>query len=237
MSEWSIRRIHAISKLNNASTYLEIGVYMGDTFHPIDLPYKDAVDPSFKFDISLIANEQIRLFEMTSNQFFSSNLPKRHYDIVFLDGMHVFAQIFRDFSSALTLSHSRTVFLIDDTIPCDVYSSLPNHQQAVKERKRANPAGNDAWHGDVFKIILAIHDFFPTLTFATIMNSGNPQTIVWHEPRKNFIPLIDDFEKISRANYFDLSNYASAFNLTTEEAALDRLRQGLEKNKDANHLI
>ena len=232
MSEWSIRRIHAISELNNASNYLEIGVYMGQTFHHINLPFKDAVDPSFKFDISLVANEQIRLFEITSNQFFSSNLPRLNYDLVFLDGMHVFSQIFRDFTSALALSHSRTVFLIDDTIPCDVYSSLPNHQQAVQERKRANPSGNNnAWHGDVFKVILAINDFFPTLTFATITNNGNPQTIVWHEPRKNFIPLIDDFEKISRASYFDLSNYASAFKLTTEEDAINRLRQGLEKNK------
>lgn len=227
MSEWSLRRLNAIQSIAGAKSYLEIGVFGGATFLGVDLPYKDAVDPLFRFDIREHATELVRFFEMTSDEFFTSGQAYASYDLFFIDGLHTFEQTFRDFTAALSRSHHRSVFLIDDTVPNDVFSSLPDQALALKERGRSGREGDNRWHGDVYKVVLALHDFFPTLEFATIVDTGNPQTLVWHEPRADFRPVLGNFEMISRASYFDLANYAPAFRYATEAEALERLRSAM----------
>ena len=136
MGEWSVRRIHAIQKLAGAATYLEVGVNDGKTFFDVELPYKDAVDPEFRFEHEGMGTDRVRFFELTSDRFFGSQLPRSRYDIVFLDGFHTFEQTFRDFLATLPLSHEKTVWLIDDTVPCDAYSALRDQQHCYRERSR-----------------------------------------------------------------------------------------------------
>jgi len=228
MSEWSSRRINEIAAVTSATTYLEVGVAAGDTFFGVDLPMKDAVDPHFAFATADHATETQRFFETTSDRFFASRDPRPLYDIIFLDGLHTFEQTFRDFCSALSHAHGRTVFLIDDTVPSDVYSSLPDPTQAIEERALAVGGGDTSWHGDVYKMVLALHDFFPALSYATITDGGNPQTLVWREPRADFAPRYDNLEKVSRTGYFDLSALRDVFQFTREAEAMARMRAALD---------
>jgi hypothetical protein len=226
MSTWSDRRIREICAITGARSYLEIGVNKGETFNVVNMPEKDAVDPKFLFDTASYANDTVRFFEITSDEFFTSPHGKPAYDLFFLDGLHTFEQTLRDFLSALTRSHHRTVYLIDDTVPSDVYSSLNDLQAAYSFRAKAvGQAMHYDWHGDVYKTVLALHDFFPTLDFATITDGGNPQTLVWHERRRNFAPMLNDLEKISRATYFDVPRYQDAFHFMSEQDAFQRLRE------------
>jgi hypothetical protein len=234
--KWSVRRIHEIQKITQAETYLEVGVADGDTFFGVDLPYKDAVDPAFGFDHHGRGDDRVRFFEMPSDRFFASHLPRPRYDIVFLDGLHTFEQTLRDFLATLPLSHEKTVWLIDDTVPSDAYSALRDRQHCYRERaKAAGSLWDLKWHGDVYKVVYAIHDLCPNLNYATIKDdknprqTGNPQTIVWREPRESFSPAFATLEDVSRATYFDMECHTAAMRIDTEEGCLATLGRALAR--------
>jgi hypothetical protein len=116
-------------------------------------------------------------------------------------------------------THRRSVVIVDDTLPNDVYSVLPDAASAKRYRKAL---GNDdgSWHGDVFKIVFYLHDFWPSLNYRTIVGRGNPQTIVWRSngfPRK---PVFNSFEAISRLSYFDLRENIGVLKEASEEDAI-----------------
>ena len=217
----SNRRIEHIKYLNNAKKYLEIGVYAGDTFLNVDIDHKDGVDPEFKFDTTKVVTDNIRLFSQTSDAFWTSG-QGLIYDVIMIDGLHTFEQTFRDIVASLRFSHARTVWLIDDTLPNDVFSAIPDNARCMQERRKMNIAGN-AWHGDAFKVVPAIHDFIPTMDYVTIINSGNPQTLAWFGNRADFAPFANNLETISRMTYFDIEPNIDLFRLIDEDQAFERL--------------
>jgi methyltransferase family protein len=221
---WSVRRIGKIKEMNGAQSYLEIGVYSGQTFLNVDLARKDAVDPKFRFNVDDYKSETVRFFQMTSDEFWTTAPALAHYDIIMIDGLHTFEQAFRDFVCSLSHSHERTVWLIDDTVPSDVFSAYPDQARSYAERQRMG-LQDFPWHGDVFKLVLALHDFFPTVNYATILNSGNPQTLAWYGQRTGFAPVLNNLEAISRLAFFDLEGLQRAFNFAEEEPAFERLAE------------
>ncbi|MFM8952356.1 MAG: class I SAM-dependent methyltransferase [Planctomycetaceae bacterium] len=222
---WSARRIAAAAAINNARTYLEIGVKDGDTFLDVGIERKDGVDPAFSFDTSLFATERVRFFSQTSDEFWVSRNPLT-YDVIFLDGMHTFEQTMRDLVSSMRFAHARTIWLIDDTLPSDVFSSIPHRERSFYERKRMNLPGLP-WHGDVYKLVFAIHDFIPVLNYATITGSGNPQTLAWYAAGKDFAPAVNCWEAISRKTFFDIEPALGLFRVMDEHTALAMVRADL----------
>lgn len=82
--------------------------------------------------------------------------------------------------------------------------------------------GGHPWHGDVFKIIPAIHDFIPVMDFVTIVGSGNPQALAWYRPRSNFRATHNNLESISRMTFLDIKPHLCVFNLVEEADAMER---------------
>lgn len=229
--DWTSRRINKLAQGLNAKTYLEIGVRHGRTFLKVQVPMRDGVDPEFAFDTNTHASDSTRLFPVTSDEFFVSPNVRRHYDLMFIDGLHTFEQTFRDFVSCLSLAHERSVLLIDDTVPSDIFSAIPDASQALKLRA-ASGSPSKAWHGDVYKLVFAIHDFFPMLDFATVTDRGNPQTFVWRGTRKQpFRPKFGSLEAISRTSYTDFVDNRKLLNLVTEEEALRVCLSGVVGDK------
>lgn len=217
----SVDRIHRIARHLNAKSYLEIGVSRGATFRRVQLPRKVGVDPCFRFEVSDVAREGVQLYSMTSDAYFTSvpNLPQ--FDVIFLDGLHTFQQTFRDFCNSLTCAHNGTVWLIDDVMPNDVFSALPIQREAIEFRRKSDPNAFPYWHGDVFKVLFAIHDFFPTLSYVTLIGDANPQAIVWKAPRTAFKPLFNSLERIERLGYFDLLKRQDALNGMLEDEGFE----------------
>jgi hypothetical protein len=89
-------------------------------------------------------------------------------------------------------------------------------------RKKAN-AGSRGWSGDVFKLIFFIHDFFPCLTYVTLGNPGNPQTLVWHAPRSGFVPIFNNLSAIEQLTYSDLVEREEVLNTRPEAEGLQML--------------
>lgn len=221
----SARRINTLARGLGGTRYLEIGVNRGKTFLAVDMPSKTAVDPRFQFDRFSEQTDSVQFHELTSDEWFLNCSRGNRFDIIFLDGLHTFEQTFRDFCNSLLLSHDNTVWVIDDTVPRDIYSSCPNQKLAGRVRRKdigaavsnKKPGG---WNGDVFKLVFAIHDFFPILSYRTILAPGKPQTIVWRRPQSRFVPLFNNLEAISRLNYFDFQDNLHVLNGGTEEEVL-----------------
>jgi hypothetical protein len=217
---YSSRRLNTLIKTLGFTRYLEIGVYTGATFLQVSAEHRTGVDPNFRFEFEKHKNPATRFFSMTSDEYFLRLAPNDMFDVFFVDGLHTFEQTFRDFCCSLSCAHSRSIWLIDDTVPNDPYSALPNHGDAM--RFRAETGSSDlSWHGDVYKTVFAIHDFFPMLSYCTINTGGNPQTLVWKQSRGTaFAPKFNSLEAISRLSFFDFKKNVALMKYCDEATGL-----------------
>ena len=199
----SARRINLLAAGLRAQKYLEVGVDKGLTFADVKIKERTAVDPQFKFDPTPFVNENTEFHEQTSDHFFSEIEIETIFDLLFIDGLHQFEQVVRDFSNAIIHSHPRSVIILDDTKPNDIYSASPLPEETLKFR-RLTGSQDTSWHGDVYKVVFYIHDFWPALNYRTIVGSGNPQTLVWRSKNFNRKPLLNNLESISRISYYQL---------------------------------
>ncbi|HMA52388.1 MAG TPA: class I SAM-dependent methyltransferase [Magnetospirillaceae bacterium] len=214
-----MRRINRLAAALNAHRYIEIGVHEGDTFLNVQIPHRTAVDPQMGPGVGNAQSDSVRCSHQTSDMFFSQDTLSEPYDIAFIDGLHVFEQVVRDFSNVILRTHGRSPILIDDTVPNDVFSSLPNEAAATTFRQMAGLSGG-AWHGDVFKTIYYIHDFWQSLDYRTIIGSGNPQTLVWRSNKAPRAPRFGSLETISRMTYFEMHLHSDVLKPASEDEAI-----------------
>jgi len=221
-------RINALAGLNAARSYLEIGVNRGGTFRSVNVRSKVAVDPVFLFDYQKLGTEHVKFHEVTSDYYFSNIVqPEEKFDLIFLDGLHTFEQTYRDFCASLAHAHDKTIWIIDDVAPVSwASSSKEQHQLSARLVRRLTMDKRQHWMGDVFKCVLAIHDFFPQFSYATF--SGHGQTVIWKQTRQDFEPTWNSLEKISRLTYWDyVSVKPSHFNVLEESEVLSQAAAGL----------
>lgn len=186
MTANTIRRIEKISQLINAKSYLEIGVNEGATFNNLSFKKKVGVDPDFLFDTAKYESPNIHFINETSDEFFQSEASQTKFDIIFIDGLHTYEQTFADISNCLRVTKNKTFLLIDDMIPIDFFSTLRDQSFAKKCRRFPHGAstsipGAKSWHGDTFKLIYFLNLFLTSYDYCTIDDSGNGQTLVWHQ--------------------------------------------------------
>jgi len=231
-NQWQLTsaRINAIGKLNSASHYLEVGVFRGETFRAVDCDHRCGVDPNPQFDVSSVRDLQTEFHVCTSDAFFTA-ANDRVFDTIFLDGLHTFEQTLRDFINSLSCAHARTVWLIDDTWPSDLASALPSLAQVGKFRSLTGDRSNH-WHGDVFKLVFALHDFFPMFDWRTIIDQGNPQTILVRDPRAGFKPRWNNLAAISGLGYADFVQGHELLQPCTEAEAMEWLKRILTSEID-----
>jgi hypothetical protein len=220
-------RINRLARICAAKSYLEIGVARGETFGAVEIEVKHGVDPKFRFDTRLVETDKVKLFENTSDVFFTERASKIKYDLIFLDGLHTFEQTFRDFCATMPHAHGNTVWIIDDVFPNDVFSALPSQADTLRYRK-LHGVKSGLWHGDVFKCIFAINDFFPNFNFRSIRRThGNPQTVILNRPRQDFKPAFNNLERISRMSYFDFLEYKRFLRLHSDEEVFAWVEEAL----------
>jgi hypothetical protein len=222
--------VNALARRIGARRYLEIGVNRGQTFRGVLIAERVGVDPRFLFDTAEVANDTTTLHAMTSDRFFAEMAGTAPFDIVFIDGLHVFEQVVRDLTNTLAWTTWRSAILIDDTIPNDVFSSLAVQREALRLRRETG-SKDGSWHGDVFKIAFLIHDFFPSLDYRTIIGSGNPQTLAWRAAGPVRKPVLNSLERISRLTWFDLRAHTDIMRQATEQEAIDLCATAIEERQ------
>lgn len=139
--------INAIIKYYHYQSYLEIGVNTpaqpGYSHDKIDIEIKHGVDPNVD-----------TTFKMTSDEFFSSHINMK-YDMVFVDGLHIFEQAYRDITNSLKNLNEGGTIIVHDCNP-------------IKEITQRRERASSVWHGDVWKAILKLRIEEPSIEIYTI---------------------------------------------------------------------
>ncbi|MBN1575358.1 MAG: class I SAM-dependent methyltransferase [Chitinispirillaceae bacterium] len=140
-------------------TYVEIGYRKGESLclaSPVTLTLGIDPNPLVQFP----ANSRIKTYTMTSDDFFRDCDLRRELgggdlDLAFIDGMHLFEFVLRDFINLERYATRQTVILLHDCLPLDDITS---------RRERTT----NVWTGDVWKILHCFLKYRPDLTIAVL---------------------------------------------------------------------
>jgi len=145
-------------------SYLEIGTHEGDSLLTMSC---DAIciDPNFLVARNVLGGRKRSLFfQMTSDDFFDDHDPKKllgDIDLGFLDGLHHFEALLKDFINFERNSHAGSVALIHDCLPLNTRMAGRVHQTGPDDE----PAETRSfWTGDVWRILPILQEFRPDLT-------------------------------------------------------------------------
>lgn len=221
---WAARRINRLlARHAPHPRYLEIGLGAGLTLECVAARTRWGVDPSPRFDTSDLP-EGVRILECTSDSFFETLDGTAEFDVVFVDGLHVFQQAYRDVLHSLRHLATSGSILIDDTVPCDEVSGIPDQDASIRRRRELGLTGTP-WHGDVWKVVVAIATLHPELEYRTIVGSGNAQTLLWRARGHAIAHRTASHDELGRIDSLDYATTLGAgvpdmFRPCTEDEAL-----------------
>jgi hypothetical protein len=218
----TVRRINRLASATGAETYLQLGWFNHASFDGIQVPHRDFVDENFSFDVRSYRDRGAHFYEVTLERFFQWFADGRRYDIIMIDSAHRWRDVLQQLEAVLSeATHQRTVIVIDNVVPVDRFSALPDHGDALRQRRAAG-SNRKSWHGDVYKAVFALHDHFPDLSYATIATGGNPQTVVWRRSRE-IHPRFGGEEQIDALGYEAVAEHRTAFEYASEDAVISRI--------------
>ena len=144
-------------------SYLEIGTHRGDSVASWRCD-SICIDPEFRIDRDVIGSKRRSiLFQMTSDEFFREHHTATFFpdgvDVAFLDGMHLFEYLLRDFVNVEKCSHSRSVILLHDCLPTNL--RMAEREYRFDESEDSSTRG--AWTGDVWRILPILKRYRPDL--------------------------------------------------------------------------
>jgi len=186
----------------NARNYLEVGVRDGGTIVNATCP-TIGVDPNFAFRISPIGKKRaLHLFQMTSDEFFRDYDPKAilgaPVDFAFLDGLHQFEYLLRDFINTERCCNRNSVILLDDCLPVNIEMTERTHTRAT----RVDVEIKDFWTGDVWKVVSILRKYRPDLritpvdvqpTGSILVSNLNPDSSVLYD---RYFEILDEFANL-----------------------------------------
>lgn len=143
---------------------MEIGVADGTTLE-FSTCASIAIDPDYHLTRPVTDNKPVcLLYRTTSDLFFERHDPSRIFgrpiDMAFLDGMHWFEFLLRDFIDVERHCKPNSVVFIHDCIPTDSHAARLDVNDARLRELSANP---DWWAGDVWKVVAALQKYRPDL--------------------------------------------------------------------------
>jgi hypothetical protein len=151
-----------------ARNYLEVGVRDARTLAGIDCP-TIGVDPAFTIAVDPVGKKRIlHLYQMTSDEFFRDHDPRAIFgapvDVAFLDGLHVFEYLLRDFINTERVCDRNSVILLDDCLPVNIEMTERVHRPELRQDKPI--AG--WWTGDVWKVVSILRELRPDLRITPV---------------------------------------------------------------------
>lgn len=136
--------------------YMEVGCRTGRTFAPVR-GKTIAVDPFFRAESNIIGvKPALHIFQQTSDDFFDGGFlkaMKAKLSFSFLDGMHLFEFLLRDFIATEKASDPKGVIALHDCCPF-------SHEMTTRDLENLP---RQAWTGDVWKLIPILAEHRPEL--------------------------------------------------------------------------
>lgn len=201
--------------------YFEIGTESGASMTFADCEVI-AVDPTFQIDpAAYIGRRIIHLYQMPSDDFFAADALARladRVDLAFLDGMHLFEYLLRDFINIEKHMNPDGAVAMHDCVPF-------SFQAAEREWDRSKTA---SWTGDVWKIIPILKEYRPDLDVSTYSLAPSGLVVVRGLDPRNTV-LTDRYNEIL-ARYIEVSLSDYGVETFTNELGLtDPFAQSKEK--------
>lgn len=152
-----------LNETHKPNSYFEIGTSTGDSLQRFDCDAA-CVDPNFQIASHVWRRRQrTLLFQMTSDEFFAKETLRNYFpkgpDLCFLDGMHLFENILRDFINTEKASHPGTMVLIHDALPVNLRMA----ERVPRQGSADEGLYHNAWTGDVWRVIVALNKYRPDL--------------------------------------------------------------------------
>ena len=147
--------------------YLEIGTLFGKCLAPAQCN-TICVDPHIKIDPRYLAHKpRIFMFQMRNDDFFSTDFLDKSgviFDIAFLDGLHLFEFLLRDFINTERYCHKDSVILLHDCLPLNIEMTVrTNDPSSRTDQETANK-----WTGDVWKVVRILQTYRPDLSITAL---------------------------------------------------------------------
>lgn len=144
--------------------YLEVGVHFGHMLARIPCDTAIGVDPSFCIDQNVAAaKRRLLLYQTTSDGFFGTvrleDQIEGPLDLSFLDGLHQYEFLLRDFYNAEAASGPGSMIVMHDCMPLTVEMMAREWDVPRKDP----PPYNHMWTGDVWKIVPILAKYRPDL--------------------------------------------------------------------------
>jgi hypothetical protein len=205
-----LRQVHQVLK---PLSYLEIGVEYGATLAFAECRTV-AIDPRFQLRGDLIGRRaETYFFQLKSDEFFARHNLKHFLphgvDFAFLDGMHHFEYLLRDFINTEKYSRKNAVVALHDCYP--VNTEIANREMDYD--RRVDMATRIWWTGDVWKLLPILREFRPDLD-VTVLDCPPTGLII--------VQRLDPHSKVLRKAYGDI--VARYRNVTLETFGIERFR-------------
>lgn len=200
-----LKRLHALLK---PRTYFEIGSYTGDSL-ALARGKALVVDPNFGTLRNVFAGKtECHLFQMTSDAFFRDHDPaailREPIDLAFLDGMHLFEFLLRDFANTERFCRPNSIIALHDCLPIDVYITERAMDAPARQKLSTQP---DWWTGDVWKLLPILRRYRPELrllvldappTGLVLITGLDPRSRVLNE---RYFEICAEYEAVTLLDY------------------------------------
>lgn len=221
--------------------YLEIGCRQGESFAPVRSK-TIAVDPAFHISSNVMnAKPMLLLCQMTSDAFFEQgilNSLSARPSVSFLDGMHLFEYLLRDFLNTEANSRPDGVIIMHDCCP----SRLEITTRDLKNR----PKG--AWTGDVWKLLPILRTYRPDLkidvldaapTGLVVVSGLDPENRVL---KTEYDRIVEEYATMTLADY-GVARFAKEVSFQSAAAVVEQgfplfqpLAQDLQSQKQPRQM-
>ncbi len=209
--------------------YLEIGTNTGGSLTQIECDVL-CIDPEFMITESPLKKRRRNFFfQMSSDDFFAEYDPRVFFptgiDLAFLDGMHRFEFLLRDFMGVEKACHERSLILMHDCLPQNARMA----ERSMRLDQSENPATRAWWTGDVWRMLPILKQYRPDLrvqyldcppTGLVAVSRLSPSSTALHQAYHH---ILDEFSKLELPDY-GFNTLGSLFPLIeTAKIATDQL--------------
>ncbi len=171
--------LHEAERILAPRMYFEIGTHTGDSLKQIGC---DAVciDPNFAITTNvLMRRRSTHFFQGTSDNFFAEpgngvRLFPAGVDLAFLDGLHLYEALLRDFINTERFMTPGSMIVLHDCLPLNARMA----ERVRRDGDESEPAGTRGfWTGDVWKVVLILDKYRPEMKL-TYLDCGPTGLVV-----------------------------------------------------------
>jgi len=159
--------IESISRKRETRNYLEIGVHYGHMLCRVGCDTAVGVDPSYVLQEDVTRDKRRTfLHRMSSDRFFAETdvraMLGAGFDLAFLDGLHQFEYLLRDFYNTEAVSEPNGLIILHDCMPLN--GAMTVRDPALERSDEFK----QMWTGDVWKLIPILREYRPDLTIQLV---------------------------------------------------------------------